>query len=57
METEVRTSGDGGTPIVVSHPDSAAATALTAIAQEVAARLSVITIEQDQNIIPLTTID
>jgi ATP-binding protein involved in chromosome partitioning len=57
METEVRTGGDAGTPIVVSHPESAAATALKAISQEVAARVSVITIEQDQNIIPLTTID
>jgi ATP-binding protein involved in chromosome partitioning len=57
METEVRIGGDGGTPIVVSHPESAAATALKSISQEVAARVSVITIEQDQNIIPLTTVE
>jgi ATP-binding protein involved in chromosome partitioning len=41
MEASVRQAGDDGTPVVVGHPESAAARALTAIAQDVAARLSV----------------
>ena len=39
-------SGDSGKPIVVSHPESAAAKAFVAAAQMVASRLSVASVEQ-----------
>ena len=41
MEAEVRMSGDEGKPIVVAHPESPAALALTKIAKLIAAGLSV----------------
>jgi ATP-binding protein involved in chromosome partitioning len=41
LELPVREGGDAGTPIVVSAPESASAQALGAIAQQVAARVSV----------------
>jgi len=41
MDPDVRKGGDGGTPVVVSLPDSASAKALSAIAEKVAASLSV----------------
>jgi len=42
METEIRIGGDTGQPIIVSKPDSPAARALQSIAENVAARVSVI---------------
>ncbi|MFM7450826.1 MAG: Mrp/NBP35 family ATP-binding protein [Leptolyngbyaceae cyanobacterium] len=42
LEMSVRQGGDQGMPIVVADPDSASARALTAIAQQVAARVSVV---------------
>jgi ATP-binding protein involved in chromosome partitioning len=45
MDPEVRIGGDSGKPIVVSHPESKTAQALTAIAMDVAARLSVLAFE------------
>ncbi|NJL01756.1 MAG: Mrp/NBP35 family ATP-binding protein [Spirulinaceae cyanobacterium SM2_1_0] len=41
LEIPVREGGDRGIPIVVEFPDSAAAKALTAIAQQIAAKVSV----------------
>lgn len=41
LEMTVRQGGDQGQPIVVAHPDSASAIALTDIAKSVAARISV----------------
>jgi ATP-binding protein involved in chromosome partitioning len=41
IDQNVRIGGDSGKPIVVSHPDSPVAAALTDIAQKVAARISV----------------
>lgn len=41
LEMPVRQGGDSGVPIVISHPDSASAQELTAIAQKIAARVSV----------------
>ncbi len=41
MEPQVRAGGDSGTPIVISHPDSPAARALTEIAADIALRTSV----------------
>lgn len=42
LEIPVRVGGDEGTPIVISQPESASAKALTAIAEQVAARVSVL---------------
>ena len=41
MDPSVRIGGDGGIPIVVSAPETAAAKALIGIAQDIAAKLSV----------------
>lgn len=41
LEISLRQGGDQGTPIVVGDPDSASAKALTAIAQQIAAKVSV----------------
>ncbi len=41
IDASVRESGDSGTPIVVSDPDSVAARALRSIAEDVAAKVSV----------------
>lgn len=57
LEANVRIGGDAGQPIVVAHPDSAAAEALRTIAREVAARVSVITLQnQSDNFIPIQMI-
>jgi ATP-binding protein involved in chromosome partitioning len=54
MDAEVRKGGDSGRPIVVAYPDSEAALALRQIAREVAARVSVLTLQvQADNIIPI----
>jgi ATP-binding protein involved in chromosome partitioning len=42
LELAVREGGDAGIPIVVQHPDSESAKALRAMAQQVAARVSVL---------------
>ncbi len=41
LEISLREGGDSGIPIVVSAPDSASAKALTAIAQQIAAKVSI----------------
>ena len=56
MEPQVRVGGDNGTPIVISHPEAAAAKALVAIAQDIAARISVQNFMNQNNVIPITTI-
>ena len=54
MEAEVRMGGDTGDPVVVAHPDSAAAVALTDIASKVAAKVSILTLQkQADGIIPI----
>jgi ATP-binding protein involved in chromosome partitioning len=40
IDPQVRISGDGGTPLVISHPDSPAAEALGRISRELAAQIS-----------------
>jgi ATP-binding protein involved in chromosome partitioning len=47
MDAGVRVGGDQGTPIVVSQPDSAAARALRALSEQVAASLSVAALQGD----------
>ena len=41
LEPAVRAAGDGGKPVVLAHPESASAKALTAVAQEVARQASI----------------
>ncbi|MBL6965492.1 MAG: Mrp/NBP35 family ATP-binding protein [Anaerolineales bacterium] len=52
MDPTVRQGGDSGKPVVVSHPDSPVAKALRAIAEDVAAKVSVAALRQD-NVIPI----
>jgi ATP-binding protein involved in chromosome partitioning len=56
LDPQVRIGGDAGQPIIAVAPDSEAAQALMRIAQEVAARVSVINFEQRDNVIPINTI-
>jgi ATP-binding protein involved in chromosome partitioning len=57
LEAEVRKGGDSGQPIVIAHPDSEAAMAIRQISRDVAARISVLTLQgQAENIIPITMI-
>lgn len=41
LEISLREGGDDGLPVVISHPDSASAKALVAIAKQVAAKVSI----------------
>jgi ATP-binding protein involved in chromosome partitioning len=56
MEPEVRVGSDRGVPIVISHPTSTAAQALVAIAQDIAAKVSVQNYMNQSNVIPITEI-
>ncbi len=56
LDPQVRVGGDGGLPVVVSHPDSAAAKALVAVAQDIAARVSVQNFMNQNNVISITEI-
>ena len=57
LDANVRIGGDSGAPIVVAYPDSAAALALRQIARDVAARVSVLTLEaQSAQFIPIQMI-
>ncbi len=47
LDPQVRIGGDGGTPIVVAFPDSAAAQSFRHLARLVAARISVMTMVSD----------
>jgi ATP-binding protein involved in chromosome partitioning len=53
LESQVRAGGDSGKPIVHSHPDSAAATALQAIAAELSLLASVAAIAAQTQAIPI----
>jgi ATP-binding protein involved in chromosome partitioning len=46
LDPTVRESGDAGKPIVVNKPETAAAQALNQVARLVAARISVINLEE-----------
>jgi ATP-binding protein involved in chromosome partitioning len=56
MDPAVRTGGDRGIPVVISDPDSPVAKALTAIAEDVAAKISVAAVQQS-SFIPINLID
>jgi ATP-binding protein involved in chromosome partitioning len=57
LDANVRKGGDTGEPIVVSHPDSPAARAFAEITQNVAARVSVLTLSNQDNLIPIQMIN
>jgi len=56
LDAEVRKGGDYGRPIVVTQPENPAAVAFHKMAQAVAARTSVVML-QNSDVIPLNVID
>jgi ATP-binding protein involved in chromosome partitioning len=56
MDARVRIAGDGGTPVVVSAPDSPVGEALAGLARTLAAALSVRSFQQ-ANVIPVSMVD
>jgi ATP-binding protein involved in chromosome partitioning len=57
LDANVRKGGDSGQPIVISHPDSPAAQAFHEMTQQVAARVSVLTLANKDNVIPIQMIN
>ena len=57
LDAQVRVGGDSGNPIVVAEPNSPAATALTGISSLVAARISVLTLANQNSMIPIQVIN
>jgi ATP-binding protein involved in chromosome partitioning len=55
MDAAVREGGDNGKPVVVARPASAVAFAMQSITQDVAARVSVAAVQQN-NFIPINLI-
>ena len=55
MDPAVREGGDSGKPVVVSNPDSAVARALKAVAEDVAAKISVAAVKQS-NFVPINMV-
>ncbi|MCP4360717.1 MAG: Mrp/NBP35 family ATP-binding protein [Chloroflexi bacterium] len=53
MDVNIRVGGDSGEPVVVAYPDSEAAVALREITQKVAAHVSVVTLNNQTNFIPI----
>lgn len=56
LDARVREGGDAGEPAVIAHPDSPAAEAMAAVAQAVAARVSVLTLSRRNDFIPIDLI-
>ncbi len=56
LDAKVRVGGDSGEPIVVVDPDSPAARAFEEIAPAIAARVSVLTLANQSNLIPISMI-
>jgi ATP-binding protein involved in chromosome partitioning len=57
MDPQVRVGSDTGLPVVVSHPESPVAQALVAVAQDIAAKVSVMNFMNQGNVIPITEIE
>lgn len=55
LDPAVRAGGDEGKPVVITHPDSPVAQALTRIAMDLAARISVAAVKQ-ANVVPINLI-
>ncbi len=56
LDAKVRVGGDSGQPILASDPQSPAATAINDIASTVAARVSLLTLASQSNLIPIQMI-
>ena len=56
MDAEIRKGGDSGQPIVIARPDSEAAQAFQTISEQVAARVSVLTLAKQKDFIPIQMI-
>ena len=56
LDPTVRVGGDTGNPIVVTNPESPVAQALVAVAQDVAAKLSVAAMSGSANFIPINLV-
>ena len=52
MDPTVRQGGDSGKPVVITHPESPVAKALKAISEDLAAKVSVAAMRQD-NVVPI----
>ncbi|MBN2547834.1 MAG: Mrp/NBP35 family ATP-binding protein [Anaerolineales bacterium] len=57
IDPTVRQGGDQGKPVVITHPDSPVSQALKHIAEDIAAKISVAAVQQNDNIIPITMVD
>lgn len=57
MDAAVRKAGDTGVPLVVSDPESPVSKALVAVAEDVAAKLSVSAMKHRADVIPIQMID
>jgi ATP-binding protein involved in chromosome partitioning len=57
LDANVRKGGDEGQPIVASFPDSPAAEAFRELTRKVAARVSVLTLSNKDNVIPIQMIN
>jgi ATP-binding protein involved in chromosome partitioning len=57
MDASVRQAGDGGTPVVLGQPESAVARAMVAIAEDVAAKLSVQALQKGASVVPIQMVD
>jgi ATP-binding protein involved in chromosome partitioning len=55
IDPQVRSGGDSGKPVVVTHPESAVARALARVAMDIAARISVAAITQG-NFVPINLV-
>lgn len=57
IDPAVRLGGDNGVPIVLSHPESAAAKVLNEIAVDIALKTSVIAMSQKSQAVPITMVN
>jgi ATP-binding protein involved in chromosome partitioning len=55
MDPSVREGGDSGKPVTITNPDSAVARALHAVAEDLAAKISVAAL-QKENVIPINLV-
>ncbi|HBY06987.1 MAG TPA: chromosome partitioning protein [Chloroflexi bacterium] len=55
MDPEVRVGGDNGIPVILSQPDSPVAKALKAVAEDLAAKISIAAMQQE-NVIPINMV-
>lgn len=56
LDPSVRTGGDQGTPVTITNPDSPVAQALRHVAEDLAAKISVAAVQQN-NFIPINFVD